>query len=86
MGLFNKKKIKNAAIDLAKDEAKDQIRDAVEEKVREAAVNKSLDYAMENAGASFLPWWVTFLWWPIKQILLLITWPVRILFKKKKKR
>jgi hypothetical protein len=39
---------------------------------------------MENAGAQFLPWWAMFLWWPIKKIALLISWPIRILFKKKK--
>ncbi len=80
MGLFTKKEAKSKAVDFAKDE----IQDAVEDKVADVVVDKTLDYALENAGSTFLPWWVMILWWPIKQIALLITWPVRILFKKKK--
>jgi hypothetical protein len=84
MGLFNKEEAKSKAVDFAKEQVKDEIQGAVEEKVAEVVVDKTLDYAMENAGSSFLPWWVMIMWWPIKQIALLITWPIRILFKKKK--
>lgn len=84
MGLFNKQEAKTKTVDFAKEQVKDEIQGAVEEKVAEVVVDKTLDYAMENAGSSFLPWWVMIMWWPIKQIALLITWPIRILFKKKK--
>lgn len=78
MGIINKVKIKTNAVDFAKDE----IQSAVEEKVTEVVVDKTIKYAMENVGSSFLPWWVMIMWWPIKQIALLITWPIRIIFKK----
>ena len=78
MGLINKVKVKNNAVDFAKDE----IQNAVEDKVTEVVVDKTINYAMENVGSSFLPWWIMIMWWPIKQTVLLITWPIRIIFKK----
>ena len=80
MGLLKKSK----AVNFGKDKIKDEIQGAVEDKVTEVVVDKTLDYAMESVGSSFLPWWVMIMWWPIKQIALLISWPIRILFKKKK--
>ncbi len=78
MGLINKSKITNNAVDFAKDE----IHSAVKDKVTEVVVDKTINYAVENVGSSLLPWWVMIMWWPIKNIALLITWPIRIIFKK----
>ena len=84
MGIIDKNEVKEKAVNFAKDTVKDEVQGAIEDKVTEVVLDKSLDYAMENAGAQFLPWWAMFLWWPIKKIALLISWPIRILFKKKK--
>jgi hypothetical protein len=84
MGLFNKEQAKSKLVDFGKEQIKDEIKGQVEEKVKEVVVDKTLNYALENAGSSFLPWWLTIMWWPIKQLALLITWPIRVLFKKKK--
>ena len=84
MGRLNKSELKSTAVDFAKDTVKDEIQGAVEDKVTEVIVDKSIDYALETGAGAFAPWWVMFMWWPIKQIGLLITWPIRILFKKKK--
>jgi hypothetical protein len=84
MGLFKTGNTKSKAINFAKEQVKDEIHSAVEDKVSEVVVEKSLDYAIENVGSAFLPWWVMIIWWPIKQIALLITWPIRILLRTKK--
>jgi hypothetical protein len=58
------------------------------DKVKKEAVNFAKDElkdAAEDQLVSVLPWYIQFFWWPIKGILLLISWPIRILFKKKKK-
>jgi hypothetical protein len=84
MGLFTKQDTKKKVVNFAKEQVKDEIHNAVEDKVADVVVEKTLDYAIENVGSTFLPWWVMIIWWPIKQITLLITWPIRILFRSKK--
>jgi hypothetical protein len=76
--------LKSKAVDFAKDKVKDEVKDAVKDKVTEAVTENAGD-VLEDVGSSFLPWYISFFWWPIKQILMLISWPVRALFKKKKK-
>lgn len=76
--------LKSKAVDYAKDKVKEEVTDAVKEKVTEAVMDNAGD-VLEDVGSSFLPWYISFFWWPIKQLLKLITWPVRALFKKKKK-
>jgi hypothetical protein len=83
MGIFNKKQSKSKAVDFGKGLIKGELQDAVEGKVADAVFDKTLNYAFENSGSSLLPWWIMIMWWPIKQIALLITWPIRIFFKKK---
>jgi hypothetical protein len=39
--------------------------------------------AAEEQVVDLLPWYIQIFWWPIKGILLLVSWPIRILFKKK---
>jgi hypothetical protein len=42
-----------------------------------------LKEAAEEQVVDLLPWYIQIFWWPIKGILLLVSWPIRILFKKK---
>lgn len=84
MGLLDKKEKKAKSMSFVGNQVNGHIQDAVEDKVADAVAEKTLDYALENAGSTFLPWWATIVWWPIKQIALIITWPIRLLFRKKK--
>lgn len=84
MGLSDKKEKKTESIGFVGKQVNAKIQGAVEDKVADVVAEKTLDYALENAGSTFLPWWAMIAWWPIKQIALLITWPIRLLFKKKK--
>ena len=60
---------------ISKDEIKKEAVSFAKDEIKDAA---------EEQVVSFLPWYIQFFWWPIKGILLLISWPIRILFKKKK--
>jgi len=84
MGLSTKQNTKDKAIDFAKEQLQDTIQTAVEDKVAEVVAEKTLDHAINNMGASYMPWWLLIMWWPIKYTALLITWPLRILFKRKR--
>jgi hypothetical protein len=84
MGLFGKKGEKTESMGFVGKQVNAHAQEAVEDKVADVVAEKTLDYALENAGSTFLPWWAMILWWPIKQIALLITWPIRLLFRKKK--
>jgi hypothetical protein len=60
---------------ISKDEIKKEAVDFAKDEIKDAA---------EDQVVSFLPWYIQLFWWPIKGVLLLISWPIRILFKKKK--
>lgn len=84
MGLLGKNEKKTKSMGFVGEQVNAHAQEAVEDKVADVVAEKTLDYALENAGSTFLPWWAMILWWPIKQIALLITWPIRLLFRKKK--
>ena len=65
--MINKEELKEKAVGIAKDEIKDAAKEVVSEKIEEGV-------------ASYLPWYISVFWTPIKFI---ITLPFR-LFKKKK--
>ncbi|MBP6089742.1 MAG: hypothetical protein KA521_00690 [Crocinitomicaceae bacterium] len=59
---------------------------SIKKEIKKGAVNYAKDEirdAAEDQVVSFLPWYVQFFWWPIKGLFLLITWPIRILIKKR---
>lgn len=58
-----------------KDEAINYAKDEIKGEIKDAA---------EEQIVSFLPWYIQVFWWPIKGLALLISWPFRMLFKKRK--
>jgi hypothetical protein len=65
--MINKEELKDKAVGIAKDEIKDAAKEAIDEHI-------------EDTVSSYLPWYISIFWTPIKFI---ITLPFR-LFKKKK--
>ena len=56
------------------------------DEIKKEAVNFAKDEikdAAEDQAVSFLPWYIQLFWWPIKGVLLLISWPIRIFIQEK---